>query len=270
MERRIRHRTVSQTDEAATNSSEEKIRKIYARDLKIGDTVHTVFKAAGKEKVTSRAGKTFLTLALVDKTGEVDSRIFDGVEGTETAFRDDDYLLVKGKVIAFHGKPQLVIDAIERLDPAPIDAKEFAYVAPAAPVAEPKHEAPRHEKGGHRAIKQRILELLDDPKVAQGLDALLRHLDQYIDERVAQKSGGGAPREREREQKKPQVEKRPRVDFRARHSDDSKTFAEHKPVEKSSPRDPSLPKDLTFKPLSMLAGEPVLPAETSPKPETGN
>ncbi len=261
---------MSQTDEAATNSSEEKIRKIYARDLKIGDAIHTVFKAAGKEKVTSRAGKTFLTLALVDKTGEVDSRIFDAVESAETSFRDDDYLLVKGKVIAFHGKPQLVIDALERLDPGPIDAKEFAYTAPPAPATErepnARHETPK-SSGGHRAIKQRILELLEDPKVAQGLDALLRHFDQYIDERVAQKTGGAAPREREH--KKPQIEKRPRVDFRARHADE-KHEGDSKPAEKSSPRDPSLPKDLTFKPLSMLAGEPPAPAETSPKPETGN
>ena len=261
---------MSQTDEAAPNSSEEKIRKIYARDLKIGDTVHTVFKAAGKEKVTSRAGKTFLTLALVDKTGEVDSRIFDGVESAETSFRDDDYLLVKGKVIAFHGKPQLVIDALERLDPGPIDGKEFAYTAPPAPATEAKHELPRQEKGGggHRAIKQRILELLEDPKVAQGLDALLRHLDQYIDDRVAQKTGGAPARERE-QHKKPQVERRPRVDFRARGSEE-KHEGESKPVEKSSPRDPSLPKDLTFKPLSMLAGEPTVPAEISPKSESGN
>lgn|GEM_PF-1809839 len=268
---------MSQTDEAATNSSEEKIRKIYARDLKVGDAIHTVFRAAGKEKITSRAGKTFLTLSLVDKTGEVDSRIFDNVETAEGAFRDDDYLLVKGKVIAFHGKPQLVVDSLERLDAGPIDAKEFAYTAPPAPAVEERSPAqaqtPRAEKanGGHRAIKQRILELLDDPKVAQGLDALLRHLDQYIDERVAAKTGGGEPRrEREPQHKKPQVEKRPRVESpRSEHH--------AKPAEKSAPRDPSLPKDLTFKPLSMLAGEPApVPAaeapapEPEPKPETGN
>ncbi len=267
---------MSQTDEAATNSSEEKIRKIYARDLKVGDAIHTVFKAAGKEKITSRAGKTFLTLSLVDKTGEVDSRIFDNVETAEGAFRDDDYLLVKGKVIAFHGKPQLVVDSLERLDAGPIDAKEFAYTAPpAAPVAEPKQDAPRQEKasGGHRAIKQRILELLDDPKVAQGLDALLRHLDQYIDERVAAKTGGTVEprREREPQHKKPHVEKRPRVES-------SRSEHHAKPAEKSNPRDPSLPKDLTFKPLSLLAGEPAaapapvpaVEAPAEPKPETGN
>ena len=255
---------MSQTDE-------EKIRKIYAKDLKVGDAVHTVFRAAGKDKVTSRAGKTFLTLSLVDKTGEVDSRVFDNVENVETAFGDDDYLLVKGKVIAFHGKPQLVIDTVERLDPGPIDAKEFAYTAPPAPPQpEPaKHDAHAPKGGGHRALKQRILELIDDPKVAQGLDALLRHLDSYIDERVqlALRNGGGQPRERG--EKKPQIEKRPRVEFKARGEHD------HKPAEKAEkgppPRDPSLPKDLTFKPLSMLAGEPaVSAAESSPKPETGN
>ncbi len=255
---------MSQTDE-------EKIRKIYAKDLKVGDAVHTVFKAAGKDKITSRAGKTFLTLSLVDRTGEVDSRVFDNVEGAETAFNDGDYLLVKGKVIAFHGKPQLVIDTVERLDPGPIDAKEFAYTAPpAAEKPEPKHEASAPKAaGGHRgALKQRILELLDDPKVAQGLDALMRHFDAYIDERVAHavRGGGGQPRQ----DKKPQVDRKPRVEFRARDND--KNDKHEKPAEKAPPpRDPSLPKDLTFKPLSMLAGEPaVSPAESSPKPETGN
>ena len=259
---------MSQTEETAPNSSEEKIRKIYARDLKIGDAVHTVFKAAGKEKVTSRAGKTFLTLSMVDKTGEVDARIFAGVEAAEGAFRDDDYLLVKGKVIAFHGKPQLVVESLERLDPGPIDGREFAYTAAAAPAhAEPKGE-PRHElKGGNRAIKQKILELFDDPQVARGVEALLKHLDQYIDERIAMKLGGGASAPREG--RKPQVDKRPRVEFKARH-EDSKGEGEHKSAEKPAHRDPSLPKDLTFKPLSMLAGEPAVPAENSPKPENGN
>lgn len=252
---------MSQTDE-------EKIRKIYAKDLKVGDAVHTVFRAVGKDKITSRAGKTFLTLSLVDRTGEVDSRVFDNVENVETAFRDDDYLLVKGKVIAFHGKPQLVLDSVERLDPGPIDAKEFAWTPPPAAAAEaaPKHEDRAPKGGGHRALKQRILELIDDPKVAQGLDALLRHLDSYIDERVqlALRNGGGQPRERG--EKKPQIEKRPRVEFKAR---DHEKGEEKKP--QPPPRDPSLPKDLTFKPLSMLAGEPaVSAAESSPKPETGN
>ena len=254
---------MSQTDETAANSSEEKIRKIYARDLKIGDAVHTVFKAAGKEKVTSRAGKTFLTLAMVDKTGEVDARIFDGVEAAETAFRDDDYLLVKGKVISFHGKPQLVVETLERLDPGPIDGREFAYTAPVS--QEPKSEARHEVKGGSRVIKQKILELFDDPQVARGVEALLKHLDQYIDERIAMKLGGGAGRE----PRKPQIEKRPRVDFRARH-DEPKSDGESKPAEKPAPRDSTLPKDLTFKPLSMLAGEPALAAENSPKPENGN
>lgn len=259
---------VSQTDETAANSSEEKIRKIYARDLKIGDTVHTVFKAAGKEKVTSRAGKTFLTLAMIDKTGEVDTRIFDGVEAAETAFRDDDYLLVKGKVIAFHGKPQLVIDSLERLDPGPIDAREFAYTAPVSHL-EPRHEGPSASlgtgpKGGNRAIKQKILELFDDPQVARGVEALLKHLDAYLDERIALKLGGGASRE----PRKPQIEKRPRVDFRARH-DEPKAEGESKSAEKPAQRDSTLPKDLTFKPLSLLAGEPAPAAENSPKPENG-
>jgi len=38
---------LSQTENTETNS--EVIRKIYAKDLKVGETVHTVFRALGKD-----------------------------------------------------------------------------------------------------------------------------------------------------------------------------------------------------------------------------
>ncbi|HEY0881700.1 MAG TPA: OB-fold nucleic acid binding domain-containing protein, partial [Archangium sp.] len=105
---------MSQTENVQENS-EERIRKIYAKDLKIGESVHTVFRAARKEKLSSRGGKSFLSLTLVDRTGEVDARVFENVEAADQAFAADDYLLLKGKVGQFHGKTQIVIDRLERL-----------------------------------------------------------------------------------------------------------------------------------------------------------
>ena len=122
---------MSQTENPETNS-DERIRKIYVKDLKLGEAIHTVFRAARKEKHTSRGGKSFLALTLVDRTGEVDGRVFDNVEAADQAFSADDYLLVKGKIGHFHGKSQVVIDRLERLDAGPIDAAEFAFTP--APV----------------------------------------------------------------------------------------------------------------------------------------
>jgi RecG-like helicase len=240
-----------------TNSpeTEEQIRKVYAKDLKAGETIHTVFKADKKEIHTSRQGKPWLAVALHDKTGAVDARVFENVEAADKAFAPGDYLLVKGRVGTFHGKMQIVIDALERIDAGPIDAAEFQWVPPPAPSAPPppvkekkarEDEEPKGESASlsHKATRQRLLRLLDNPQLTQAVDVLLRHMERYIDERIAEKlaQGAGAPVRPERSEKKlrpPKVEHRPHGEAKS----------EGKPEPK---RDPSLPEGLSFKPLTEL------------------
>jgi hypothetical protein len=261
---------VSQTPENAPNSSSdvESVRKVYAKDVKNGSTLNTVFRVTDKERHTARSGKSFLSLTLFDKTGAVDARVFDNVDAAEAAFQNDDYLLVAGKVIAFHGKPQLVIEKLERLDAGPIDAKEFAAPPPSPPHVESKAESsPRMSK----QLRQRLLAVLDDPAVSSGLEALVRHLERYIDDRIAERTGGGgdrAERSAERGERKgpkpqPRVEHRPHVEQK------------EKEKEKAPARDSGLPKDLAFKPFNALAPatEPTTEqksAENSPTPSSGS
>jgi hypothetical protein len=279
---------VSQTDTDTSNAStpaeEERIRKIYARDLKVGDSAHTVFRATRKDTHTSRAGKKFLAVTLVDRTGEVDARIFDNVEIADAAFADDDYLLVQGKVGTFHGKPQLVIERLERLDPEPMDPKEFTWVAPVAPAAAPapapaptaaaapahpaeeKPEKPRKADEVVRELKlpRRVRQMLEQPQVAQAVDALLAYVERLVDERVAARLGQSAP-----EKPEPRPEKKPRAP-RVEHRAWEHRAPEHKPEPKKSEprRDPSLPEGLAFKPFKELVGEDKpAAAEAAPAPE---
>jgi DNA polymerase III alpha subunit len=235
------------------SQSDDKIRKVYVKDLKRGEAVTTVFKALKKERHASRSGKTFLAVTLVDKTGEIDARVFENVEAAEMLFAIGDFLLVEGKVGSFHNKSQVVIDKLERLDPGPIDAAEFAYEPPpvpegavAAPAAVERTERAR-DKGepdsAHRQARARLLKLLDDPTIALGLDALLRHLEKDLEERVLARLGGQGPR----------VEKRPRPDPRPRHDGPAKEHKEPRPEPK---RDPTLPSGLAFKPFNALVPDP--------------
>lgn len=223
---------------------------MYARDIKPGDQVHTVFKTTGKERHQSRAGKVFLSFTLFDRTGALDGRVFEQVEAAEKAFVNDDYLLVKGKVITFHGKPQLVVDRLERLDPEPIDAKEFGS-PPAPSEAAPSKATEKADKseGGkqaHKHLRAKLMQLLDDPEVVAGIAAVLRHVEQW-----GKGTGGGGRADESRRQRgpKPAIEHRPKPE-RSSDSDSPKPESS-KPEAK---RDPSLPKELAFKPFSALAG----------------
>jgi 3'-5' exoribonuclease len=148
----------------------EKVRKIYVRDLQLKERVQTVFLVTKKTRQVSRNGKPFLVLTLSDRTGDVDARIFDRAEEYESKFLQNDYLLVEGQVISFHGKPQVVVETLDRLEPEPIDAREF--IAPPAiedsksPVAQIKEMVDRVQDPHVRALLQAFLE---DRQVAEGL-----------------------------------------------------------------------------------------------------
>lgn len=232
---------MSQTENTESNSSDERIRKIYAKDLKVGETVHTVFRAAVKEKHTSRGGKSYLALSLVDRTGAVDGRVFDNVDAADQAFSTDDFLLVKGKVGQFKGLTQIVIERLERLDPGPIDANEFAYTPPAAPVREEKPAA--KERDEHTAAKvrlsKRLERLLENPQLVQALDNFVGHLEKALNAQHGHAPVAAKPERAERPER-PKRERAPKV--------------EHKPKSEEPKRDPSLPSGLAFKPFNALVG----------------
>src|SRR5688572_6503477 len=152
------------------------VRKIYVRDLREGEKLTTVFRVTRKHRNTGRSGKPFVALSLADKTGEVDARIFDKIDENDAAFGAGDYVLIEGEVITFHGKRQVVIARVDRLDPEPMDPKEFT---PPAPAPEPEREAPREARDGHRtvALIREQVDRVSDPFVRRLLIAFLDDKD---------------------------------------------------------------------------------------------
>ena len=180
---------------------DEVVRKVYVRDLRDKQPVHTVFKVTRKARTTARSGKVFLVVGLGDRTGEVDARVFDKVDAIEPTFQTGDLVLLRGHVTQFQGKPQILIEQLDRLDPEPIDPAEFevpppppvptppatpSQASPAVASVRPSHESPRPAADGARAVgqirelvervadphvKALLLAFLDDPVVAQRLPA---------------------------------------------------------------------------------------------------
>jgi 3'-5' exoribonuclease len=155
---------------AQTEGRLEKVRKVYVRDLDEGEHVNTVFLVTRKARNVGRSGKTYLSLVLTDKTGDVDARIFDGVDQVESHFGVGDYVLVQGEVITFHGKPQIVISGLEHLDPEPIDRKEFAPQQPHQGANRIVTQIREMVGRVHDPqVKALLLAFLEEPHIAAGL-----------------------------------------------------------------------------------------------------
>jgi 3'-5' exoribonuclease len=89
-------------------------------DLVEDRTVDGVFAVARKRRLTTRSGKPYIALELVDTSGRIEGRIWDDVELLDRRFEEGDAVRVLGRVERFDGRLQLQVRAVEpsEADPA--------------------------------------------------------------------------------------------------------------------------------------------------------
>jgi 3'-5' exoribonuclease len=99
--------------------------KMFVSDIKDRSQVDSVFLV--REKITAMAknGKPYLTLKLMDKTGEVEGKVWDNVDELSAAFGKDDFIAVRSKATVYLGKMQLVIGDLRRVPDEEIDLANF-------------------------------------------------------------------------------------------------------------------------------------------------
>jgi 3'-5' exoribonuclease len=82
-------------------------------------TVDGVFAVARKRRLTTRTGKPYLAIELVDPSGRIEGRIWDDVELLDKRFQEGDAVRVLGRVERFDGRLQLAVRAVEAADTDP-------------------------------------------------------------------------------------------------------------------------------------------------------
>ena len=92
-------------------------------DLVEDRTVDGVFAVARKRRLTTRSGKPYIALELVDASGRIEGRIWDDVELLDRRFEEGDAVRVLGRVERFDGRLQLQVRAVE---PSEADPAELA------------------------------------------------------------------------------------------------------------------------------------------------
>jgi 3'-5' exoribonuclease len=91
------------------------LRKIFVNEIKDRAQVDSIFLV--KEKITAMAknGKPYLTLRLMDKSGDVDAKVWDNVDAMAALFDKDDFIAVRSKASVYLGKMQLVIAELRKV-----------------------------------------------------------------------------------------------------------------------------------------------------------
>src|SRR5580700_696153 len=97
----------------------------YIKELEPNKIVSTFFLVRAKEIRQKKTGEPYLALALCDRTGELDAKMWDNVVEVMETFERDDFVKVKGLVQIFHNRPQLTLHTIHRLDDREVDFTDY-------------------------------------------------------------------------------------------------------------------------------------------------
>jgi len=103
--------------------------KVFVENIRERDQVESTFLVRDKILGMAKNGRSYLTLKLMDTTGEVEGRIWDRVDELASQFDRDDFVVVSGKASVYMGKMQLVIQSLERVDESRVNLADFLPVS---------------------------------------------------------------------------------------------------------------------------------------------
>ncbi|MGA7626346.1 MAG: OB-fold nucleic acid binding domain-containing protein [Candidatus Acidiferrales bacterium] len=85
----------------------------YVSDLQDGQSFTTLFLVCEKGIRTSqRSGKTWLELALRDRTGSISAKMWENFEAIVKTFECDDVVLIRGRVKIYNGQKEVTLEQI--------------------------------------------------------------------------------------------------------------------------------------------------------------
>lgn len=102
---------------------------IFIKDFKDGDTITGVYLCKSRTAAVTKAGKDFENVILSDKTGSVDSKIWDPNSPSIWDFDANDFVYVKGQVIVYNKAYQFKIDTIRKAEPGEYVESDYMAVS---------------------------------------------------------------------------------------------------------------------------------------------
>nr|WP_321465529.1 HD domain-containing protein [uncultured Desulfobulbus sp.] len=134
---------------------------LFVDQLVAGQQFQDVFLVSRKTLSETKAGKPYLALALMDRSGEVEARVWDNAEQFEPMAEEGNFVLVQATAKPFREQMQLVVSTLEQVADAAVNLADFLPASP-RPLEDMERE----------------LELVLDTIGDQGLKQLMRTIFQ--------------------------------------------------------------------------------------------
>ncbi len=98
----------------------------YVQDFQPNDKIVSFFLVQSKEvRVKKGSGDPYLSLQLSDRTGQIEAKMWDGVDEVAHTFDRDDFIKVKANIQLYRDKPQMIIQRLRRAEESEIDLADY-------------------------------------------------------------------------------------------------------------------------------------------------
>lgn len=96
----------------------------YIKDYKEGNKFSGIYLCKSKQILKTKAGKTYYSLLLQDKTGIIDAKVWELNNGIED-FSEMDFIMTEGMITMFQGSRQVNVSRIRRAQEGEYDPAEY-------------------------------------------------------------------------------------------------------------------------------------------------
>lgn len=99
--------------------------KIYVSEIKENEKVESYFLVKDKNIAMAKNGKPYINIKLMDKSGEIEGRVWDNAEEIARQFEKNDIVAVKGRGALYQGKTQLSLIDVRKAPEGVASAGDF-------------------------------------------------------------------------------------------------------------------------------------------------
>lgn len=104
--------------------------KQFVSSIKDRDSVNTIFLVKDKSIAMAKNGKPYMNLRLMDKSGDIEAKIWDNTEQLDKIFDKDNFVKVRGKASVYMNKMQVVIAEIVKIPEEEVLLADFLPASP--------------------------------------------------------------------------------------------------------------------------------------------
>jgi len=101
------------------------MKSLYAADIRENHSVDDLFLVASKNIGVTKGGNSYLTLKLLDRSGEIEARVWERADELGRGFDRNDFVRVRGQATLYQGKIQIRVQDVMRVDESKVAAEDF-------------------------------------------------------------------------------------------------------------------------------------------------